>query len=198
MKNPERVAQLLAELRELTETPIELAVVNRCEKDLTAPPTAEIIDDEHQCFNGIVFNRVKSGHYHLTTTIHRVIWAYFFGEIPEGCHIHHIDGNPANNCIDNLQLLTREKHMHTHSFHEKTTTYVCEYCGKTYTSKVSGRHRFCSDKCQSAYYYRHYTEERVCPFCGKTFVAHKWHKVKYCSSICAGKAHHQKCCNKKD
>lgn len=35
---------------------------------------------------------------------HRIIWEMFNGEIPEGKVIDHIDGNPSNNCIENLNL----------------------------------------------------------------------------------------------
>lgn len=30
-------------------------------------------------------------------------------------HIHHIDGNPANNSIENLQILSNSKHRKTHA-----------------------------------------------------------------------------------
>lgn len=42
--------------------------------------------------------------------LHRLIWEKFYGEIPQGCHIHHKDENPTNNCIINLQLLTHSEH----------------------------------------------------------------------------------------
>lgn len=40
---------------------------------------------------------------------HRIIWSLFYGEIPEGCLIDHIDGNRSNNKIENLRLATREQ-----------------------------------------------------------------------------------------
>lgn len=39
--------------------------------------------------------------------IHRLVWENFFGEIPEGLEVDHIDGNPSNNSLSNLQLLSR-------------------------------------------------------------------------------------------
>ena len=38
--------------------------------------------------------------------MHRVIWYYFNGEIPENMQVNHIDENKLNNAISNLNLLT--------------------------------------------------------------------------------------------
>lgn len=40
---------------------------------------------------------------------HRIIWELFNGPIPEGMLIDHIDGNKANNKIENLRLATRQQ-----------------------------------------------------------------------------------------
>ena len=40
--------------------------------------------------------------------IHRLVWETFKGEIPQDKEIDHIDGNPLNNDINNLQLITSE------------------------------------------------------------------------------------------
>ena len=39
--------------------------------------------------------------------VHRLVYTHFVGEIPEGKEIDHIDGNPRNNTLSNLQLLSR-------------------------------------------------------------------------------------------
>ena len=54
----------------------------------------------------------NEGHYQERW--HRVIFESFYGPIPNGCIIHHIDGNKTNNCIMNLQLLTRSNHNRQH------------------------------------------------------------------------------------
>jgi len=39
--------------------------------------------------------------------IHRLVWESFRGDIPKDKEIDHIDGNPRNNKLSNLQILTR-------------------------------------------------------------------------------------------
>lgn len=39
-------------------------------------------------------------------SVHRIVYECFKGEIPEGHEINHIDGNPHNNNIENLELVT--------------------------------------------------------------------------------------------
>lgn len=49
-----------------------------------------------------------------TVYLHRYVWEQHNIDIPEGFHIHHIDGNYDNNDISNLQMLTPEEHMRLH------------------------------------------------------------------------------------
>ena len=44
--------------------------------------------------------------------VHRLVYQNFIGEIPEGLEIDHIDGNPRNNSLTNLQLLSRRGNTH--------------------------------------------------------------------------------------
>ena len=42
-----------------------------------------------------------------TRLVHRLVVEEFIGEIPLGMDINHKDGNKANNCIENLEIVTR-------------------------------------------------------------------------------------------
>ena len=59
--------------------------------------------------------------------LHRYIWEYHFGEIPDGYFVHHKDGNPINNGLDNLRLVGAGDHTRMHlSFppgHDAKKTY---------------------------------------------------------------------------
>lgn len=46
--------------------------------------------------------------------VHRLVYEYFIGNIPKGYHIHHIDGNKQNNCIDNLECISPSDHNKKH------------------------------------------------------------------------------------
>lgn len=47
--------------------------------------------------------------------LHNVIYAWYKGELPLGYDVDHIDNNPLNNNIDNLQLLTHEENLQKRS-----------------------------------------------------------------------------------
>lgn len=47
--------------------------------------------------------------------LHRLIFEDFYGYIPDGYFVHHIDGNPLNNCILNLQLMRQTVHNKLHN-----------------------------------------------------------------------------------
>lgn len=38
--------------------------------------------------------------------VHRIVYEAFVGSIPEGMQVNHIDENPMNNCVWNLNLMT--------------------------------------------------------------------------------------------
>lgn len=65
---------------------------------------------------GIIMREEKTGsyrrvqcHYGLNGkhfSVHRLVWEAFNGEIPDGYEINHIDGDPTNNAISNLEIVT--------------------------------------------------------------------------------------------
>ena len=74
-------------------------------------------------FNGKVYRRYPdSPRKHLQRYfsrsgcfLHRDVWEFHHGPIPDGCHIHHKDGNHLNNDIQNLECITRKRHEELHS-----------------------------------------------------------------------------------
>ena len=83
-----------------------------------------------QFFDGKRFSRYDGNNYfwwkvpsnvhprfkaHQSVSMHRYTWWFHNGEIPEGFHIHHIDGNPENNAIENLEMIDRIVHSRSHA-----------------------------------------------------------------------------------
>lgn len=76
--------------------------------------------------NGYLRTMVDRVHY----VTHRLIWIYVNGTIPEGMVIDHIDGNKANNKIENLRVVSKrhnEQNRRTakgYYFHKATGKWV--------------------------------------------------------------------------
>lgn len=183
MQMNEQVLTALEVLRNFAENDFERHRIDVLEKDLTEPPVAEVIDENHQKFNGIIYTSKKKGHYYQGLGIHRVVWLYYHGDIPEGDYeVHHIDENKSNNDVSNLQLLTRAEHQKLHVLSKIKTPLekICPICGKTFIRKHSTQ-KYCSKECnfQSKRKY----QNKVCPTCGKTFYSPVPRQV-YCSQNC--------------
>lgn len=46
--------------------------------------------------------------------VHTLMYKAFIGNIPRGFHIHHIDGQPSNNNLDNFELVSISEHNKIH------------------------------------------------------------------------------------
>ena len=77
-------------------------------------------------FDGLKFTKDDKTGYYLNSTIrkrlHRYVWEKYYGEIPKGHHVHHIDLDKSNNDISNLQLMSEEEHI---KLHGKLNRGVC-------------------------------------------------------------------------
>lgn len=64
-------------------------------------------------FNGKLYRARPSDPYLAAGAglLHRLVWEDAFGAIPDNCHIHHVDGNPKNNKLSNLECLDAREHM---------------------------------------------------------------------------------------
>lgn len=74
----------------------------------------------------------KLGYYQISSTgegnngklLHRLIYENFWDvTLPKEIVIHHKDENKLNNCINNLEAMTREEHQSLHNIGEKNPNY---------------------------------------------------------------------------
>ena len=193
MRDKEKLFKLL---RSAVETPLELAAVDELINKVDGDGLkVEKIDETHQKFNGITYGRnlQRNDHYFKLVHLHRAVWTYYFGEIPDGYVVHHIDGDKENNDISNLMLMSKSEHIQLHHTTmkmpqkpSKKTTFKCIVCGKEYEAVNNGRNLYCSLECLAKYRDNTlYAETRNCLFCGKEFVTNKYSNHKFCSHKCS-------------
>lgn len=202
MRNKEEVFKLL---RESVETPQEsFAVEEMISKIEGIMPPIEDVSETQKKFAGYRFYKSSTRRFACTISMHRFVWTYFNGEIPEGYEIHHRDLNPDNNDIANLQLLTKEEHKKVHAATkekrklEKKSTFICAVCGCEYEAVSRGNNTYCSIKCKEiakrerAAKLLKKREIRVCIQCGREFSAPINGNQKFCSWSCVGKSHRKR------
>ena len=74
--------------------------------------------------------------------------------------VHHINGDKADDSLNNLVILTRAKHCREHMTGAKNPNYsslrkkICPNCGQEYfrINCDFGKQRCCSNKCRAEYY----------------------------------------------
>ena len=150
--------------------------------------------EKFQYFNGVKFTRDEKTGYYLNSTLrmrmHRYVWEFYNGPIPDGYDIHHIDHDKGNNCIENLVMLKASIHraMHTyemvHSDEQKTKSHLehIRPLASAWHASEDGRewHRRHYAECAERL---HTPKNFVCIQCGKEFVSVQTGS-KFCSNAC--------------
>ena len=80
----------------------------------------------------------------------------------------------------------RKHYLQTKNKLHKVRRFVCEQCGKKFTSEQVNA-RFCSNACKSKWRRDNHLddEERTCLYCHEKFKCNKYSKRKFCSRKCA-------------
>lgn len=58
--------------------------------------------------------KIKTGNPSKWIDYSRWLYKKYYGHINPLYVIHHIDGNPLNNCLNNLTLISRKEHIKIH------------------------------------------------------------------------------------
>lgn len=144
-----------------------------------------------QKFNGESFYLAGRYYQRSKKRLHRVVWEYHYGKIPEGFDIHHKDGNPGNNQIDNLELLLRREHHQKHMLKpervEKSRQSIC--IAREEAKKWHGSIDGAAWHSEHAKEYWSKTKENTyrCSFCGKEFHTNHVYgdqQNRFCSNSC--------------
>ena len=158
----------------------------------------------HQTFNDITFYQTSENDYFRhnigTTTIlmHRYVWEFYNCKIPKGYEVHHIDGNKANNSIDNLKLVSAHDHrmMHSELLTDDEREWRRNNLNMNARPKAIEWHKSDEGKAWHKQQYErtkdalHQQVEHACLNCGKVFMSEI--HTKYCSNACKS-AYRRKC-----
>lgn len=61
--------------------------------------------------NGYLAHSMRPYGKSMTKTIHMLVWESFYGKVPEGYEINHIDENKFNNTLENLNILKHKDNV---------------------------------------------------------------------------------------
>lgn len=171
---------------------------------LREPLAVDIVSATQQRFNGILYTRWEGERRYFVCLskhgklqrgnryLHRAVWEYHYGPIPIGkkYHVHHKDGNRANNQIENLELLTCLDHIR-HHYRQDPEAWIELRKGGLIAAREAAKEWHRSEEGR-AWHLAHYqkTAERLhardvpctCVICGKDYLATR--ASVYCGRNC--------------
>ena len=128
--------------------------------------------------------------------LHRVAYKHYFGEIPKGYHVHHVDGNVKNNSPENLILLSQQDHMKLHMNEKERNDQQKQIAKASWKRLDRQRREWAKTEKGKAWYKEHWKnsigksmipEERECAHCHQKFTSTAKH-ARFCSQNCKMKA----------
>lgn len=149
-------------------------------------------DNVTQWFNGRRYRLHKNQRYYKTSIkkknvyLHRAVWEYHNGAIPEGLMIDHIDRDRSNNNISNLRLVTPKGNRanisdeHKEMYRQRMINYNSQQSGKWWQDKERSAKR--AENLSKSWANRPMIA-KVCLLCSKGFEA-KHNSAVYCSKEC--------------
>ena len=141
-------------------------------------------------FNGVEYKRYPSGKHpkyyfhkwkskgvYYSKLLHHAVYEFYNGEIPQGCIIHHKDGNALNNDIKNLVAVTPSQHAKIHETLKNWNIANPEEHAKRYYSAENWMQR------RAKVIEKLANERRVCQWCGAEYTPTNTHQ-RFCSKRC--------------
>lgn len=142
-------------------------------------------------YDGLKFCRDEKTGYYLNSTIrkrlHRYVWEKEVGTIPKGCQIHHVNGNKADNRIDNLAIMTATGHQRMHGEELARKEQARENIQKAIKAAPKWHGSDVGKKWHSEHAkgLKQPRYEKKCEVCGKSFMG--INRQRFCSNACKAK-----------
>lgn len=157
---------------------------------------------EYRIYFGKKFSKRKDGYWirrdwvkdkkkYVALLAHRWVWENVNGAIPDNMDVHHIDGDPSNNSIENLKLLSRSDHRKEHwsdPNHRPKCLKQLEDVRPTEWLKSSSGRKAVSEKGKQIWKERK-LHKIICEHCGKEAWFKRW--ARFCHKNCYMKWRHK-------
>jgi hypothetical protein len=136
----------------------EVSSVGRVKSLPRKTTKGRIIKNGNRCngYQAVTLSRDNKPKSHY---VHRLVATAFLGNTDNKPCVNHIDGNPSNNSVTNLEWATyTENEQHSYTVlgkitHNKNTsvyeTHACPHCRKSVTAPIREKRKFCSKSCSS-------------------------------------------------
>jgi hypothetical protein len=148
-------------------------------------------------FNG---NRFRlSGNYYRRncwgqtgpSNLHRAVWEYHNGPVPDGFELHHIDGDTFNNDISNLAALPVSTHQRAHTLERIAAGKLQPPCALA-LQRAAEWHKSPTGIAWHKKHGAHTWDNRVwhtcyCAECGQEFMSPYPTRAKFCHTNCKSK-----------
>lgn len=133
----------------------------------------EVVSNTVQKFDGVSYYLCGNYYQRKGVRLHRKVWEYHNGEIPEGYDIHHKNNDKSDNNIDNLEMLSRYDH---HVVHMKSPERV-EKSRRDIAKAISKAPEWHGSEAGKEWhsmqgkenYKKRTMNTYICTFCGKEF-----------------------------
>lgn len=147
----------------------------------------QVVSETIQMFNGRPFYLCGFYFQNKGKRLHRAVWEYYNGEIPKGFHVHHKDGNRANNAIENLELMDGKEHCRMHSDNEVNKNRLRSVCAEGRAAAMAWHH---SEEARELgrknahYMHDHQPISLICENCGELYETKNLSGSRFCSNAC--------------
>lgn len=115
--------------------------------------------------------------------LHRVIWTDAFGEIPQGFHVHHKDGNPSNNALENLECVNGKAHISSHQKGHNRIPFAAIKAAAIWAKTEAGVEALKKSGRENAHF-MHDPRALQCTTCGSNYIGIKRNENAFCSNAC--------------